>query len=177
MDGDAQLRQPGSRGGLHEATRDLHHACEAHPVGQRMVGGSISREHWAYWLRAMLTLHMAVDEKLPQSLCRVSALRADLSVLPPVPVSRAASDFAYTNAWSDERAAGAAYVLHGAHCSGGRVLAPKMAKRGLPTLHTCYIDPTEVMSLVSRLRDREDLAFHARATFACLLGVMDEIDA
>ena len=71
---------------------------------------------------------------------------------------------------------GAAYVLHGAHRRGGRVLASTMGKAGLPTAHVIYPLPAEVEALVKALRDRADLASGARAVFAGLLAVMDEIE-
>ena len=35
---------------LYDATRDLHHACEQHPLGQAMVNGAVTPQHWADWL-------------------------------------------------------------------------------------------------------------------------------
>ena len=158
---------------LYDLTRDLHKACEAHPLGQAMVHGAITREQWAAWLSAMRVLHGVVDLDLPEHMERHTALTADLAALPKPRVSRAALRFASEIAGRDTT--GAAYVLHGAHCSGGRVLAPKMAKRGLPTAHTSYRDPEAVRAWLDTLRDRTDCAVQARATFACLLEVMEEI--
>lgn len=158
---------------LFEATRDLHHACEAHPLGQRMVNGAITPQEWASWLWAMRVLHQVVDHDLPEPMCRNAALTADLAVLPQAKASRAAMQFAMHLIGHD--ATGAAYVLHGAHCSGGRVLAPKMAKRGLPTAHTSYRDPEAVRAWLGSVRGRGEFVEQARATFQCLLDVMDEI--
>lgn len=158
---------------LYDLTRDLHHACEAHPLGQRMVGGSITPQEWADWLWAMRVLHQVVDHDLPESMERQALLSADLSVLPPARPSRAAMQFAWKLIGEDST--GAAYVLHGAHCSGGRVLAPKMAKRGLPTSHTSYRDPEVVKAWLGSVRGKAVYADQARATFQCLLDVMDEI--
>jgi hypothetical protein len=97
----------------------------------------------------------------------------DLSVLPPAHPSPAAMRFAMSLIGQD--ATGAAYVLHGAHCSGGRVLAPKMAKRGLPTAHTSYRNSGHVRAWLTSARDRIDMTQQATATFHCLLSVMDEI--
>jgi hypothetical protein len=160
---------------LYEATRDLHHACEIHPVGARMADGSVAPHEWADWLAAFRTLHAAIDPPLPASMSRDLVLAADLSVLPPARPSRAAALFAASLVGVD--ATGAAYVLHGAHGSGGRVIAPKMAKRGLPTLHTVYRDHSLVRAWLGGVRDRQDMADQARETFACLLAVMDEIQA
>lgn len=157
---------------LFEATRDLHHACEAHPLGQAMVGGSITPQEWADWLWAMRTLHQVADAALPDHMDRHGALTADLAVLPKPRPTRAALDFAASLVGSDTT--GAAYVLHGAHCSGGRVLAPKMAKRGLPTAHTSYRDADAVRAWLGSVRGQTQHAEQARQTFACLLAVMDE---
>jgi hypothetical protein len=158
---------------LYELTKDLHHACEQHPLGQRMVNGAITPQEWADWLWAMRCLHDIVDMDLPQHMDRHAALSADLSVLPPPRASRAALHFAMDLIGQDST--GAAYVLHGAHCSGGRVLAPKMAKRGLPTAHTAYRDSDAVRAWLGSVRGRTEYTDQARATFGCLLAVMREI--
>jgi heme oxygenase len=160
---------------LHEATRDLHHACEQHPVGARMFRAEISRQEWADWLWAFRCLHTVVDARLMPHMARDTLLAADLSVLPRPATSVAATRFAATLAEADE-IVGAAYVLHGAHRSGGRVMGPTLTKRGLPCAHIAYADPDEVQTWVQWARGRADVAPQARATFGCLLAVMDEIN-
>ncbi|PNW44510.1 UNVERIFIED_CONTAM: hypothetical protein BEN50_12815 [Euhalothece sp. KZN 001] len=160
---------------LYEATRDLHHACEVHAVGQQMTSGAVTRQEWADWLAAFRALHAVVDAALPAHMSRDAALAADLAMLPRPHVSPAAQRFAAELAAAEETG-GAAYVLHGAHRSGGRVLAPIMAKRGLPTHHVVYADPDAVQEIVRGWRERFEWAEQARATFGCLLGVMDEIE-
>lgn len=159
---------------LHELTRDLHHACEAHPIGQAMVTGAIAPQEWADWLWALRCLHMVIDRHLDPHMSRTEPLTADLAMLPPAHPSRAALLFAADLA--GKHTDGAAYVLHGAHRSGGRVLAPKMAKAGLPTLHTSYRWPAVVKDWLGGVRVRASFADQARHTFACLLSVMDEIE-
>jgi heme oxygenase len=159
---------------LYAATKDLHHACEQHPVGQRMADGTVTRHEWADWLAAFRVLHGAIDMTLPAHMSRDLVLAADLSVLPEPSPSDAARRFAIS--LLGREVVGAAYVLHGAHRSGGRVMAPKMAKRGFPTLHTCYRDPEAVKVWVDGVRDRGDMVQQARDTFGCLLAVMDEIE-
>ena len=157
---------------LYELTRDLHHACERHPVGQRMVNGSITPQEWADWLWALRVLHQVVDRDLPPDFHRNEALTADLNALPLARPGRAAMHHAMHLIGHDTT--GAAYVLHGAHCSGGRVLAPKMAKRGFPTAHTSYRDEGAVKAWLADVRGKAVYADQARATFQCLLDVMDE---
>jgi hypothetical protein len=156
---------------LYTETRDLHHACEAHPLGQAMVEGAITPQQWADWLWAMRCLHSVVDAALPTHMERDTLFAADLSVLPKARASRTAMQFAASLARLD--CTGAAYVLHGAHHSGGRVLAPKMAKRGLPTAHTSYRDPEGAKAWLAGAREKLAYADQARATFECLLRVMD----
>ena len=163
-------------GGLFEATRDLHHACEAHPLGQRMTAGTVSRQEWADWLAAFRALHITIDPHHPAHMTRVALLDADLALLPAPRAGQAADRLAATLATPTSIAA-AAYVLHGAHRRGGRVLAATMAKASLPAAHVIYPLPAEVEALVKSLRDRADLADGARAVFAALLAVMDEIEA
>jgi len=158
---------------LYEATRDLHHACEAHPVGQRMFAGNVTRAEWAYWLTAFQTLHAVIDLGLPDHMNREVLLQADLSVLPLAETSESAVRFAET--LKDQDITGSAYVLHGAHRSGGRVLAPTLVKRGLPCGHICYRNPDEAQAWVKSVRGKIQHTQQARDTFACLLAVMDEI--
>jgi len=159
---------------LYEATKELHHACEAHPVGQRMVSGAITPQEWADWLWAMRVIHSVIDNAVPGHMARDRALSTDLDLLPPARPSKAALLFSGSLVGFDCQ--GAAYVLHGAHRSGGRVLAPKMAKRGLPTAHTAYKDPTRAQEWLSDARSKVELVQQAEDTFRCLLAVMDEIE-
>jgi len=160
---------------LYEATKDLHHACEQHDVGKRMVTGAVTPQEWANWLWSFRVLHEVVDFTLPDHMARNALLSADLSVLPRATPSRTALHFAASLVGADTT--GAAYVLHGAHRSGGRVLAPKMVKRGLPTAHTSYLYADDVQAWLGATRSAVEHTQQARDTFLCLLGVMDEIGA
>ena len=160
---------------LYAATRDLHHACEAHSVGQRMTAGTITRQEWSDWLEAFRIIHLAVDPILPQHMTRDGLLLADLSLLPtphPSPATQAYADGLTTQAQRE----GAAYVLHGAHRRGGAMLARTMGAAGLPTAHVVYPLPGEAEAFVKGCREREDLAEPARKTFGALLAVMNEIE-
>lgn len=159
---------------LYEATKHLHHACEQHATGQRMAAGTCTPQEWADWLWAFRVLHLVVDSTLPAHMARDIALSADLSVLPRPNPSATALRFAASLVGED--VTGAAYVLHGAHRSGGRVMAPKMSKRGFPTAHICYRDPEAVRTWLDSIRGRVSATEQASATFGCLLEVMDEIE-
>lgn len=161
---------------LYEATKDLHHACEQHTIGIRMNSGSITPQEWADWLWAMSIIHCAFDYKLPKGMSKQIQFFTDLESLPEPNISPSALNFAWKLS-EDESQLGAAYVLHGAHCSGGRVLAPKMSKRGLPTSHTVYKDREEVKQWLAEVRVKSEHTQQARDTFGCLLKVMDEIEA
>lgn len=159
---------------LYEATRDLHHACEAHPLGRKMVSGSVNAQEWADWLWSLRVLHQVTDPVLPEHMERDPFLAADLMALPRHNLIVSAVTSAATLA-AEPSKLGAAYVLHGAHHSGGRVLAPKMAKRGLPTAHTCYKNPADAKAWLRDARVRVEFTKQARLTFASLLQIMDEI--
>jgi heme oxygenase len=160
---------------LHYLTRDLHHACEHHPLGARMVGGANTAQEWADWLWAMRCIHQISDTRLPAHMRRDAALSSDLALLPVANPSPAAIGFALSI--HDSNTLGVSYVLHGAHRSGGRVLAPKMAKRGLPSQHIIYSDPDAVQEWLDFAREQPQHVDMARATFAALLEVMNEIEA
>jgi len=160
---------------LYESTKELHHACEAHPVGQRMVSGAITPHEWADWLWAMRVIHSVIDDAVPEHMSRDRALSTDLDLLVQARPSKSALLFAGSLVGIDCQ--GAAYVLHGAHRSGGRVLAPKMAKRGLPTAHTTYKYPEIAQGWILDVRSKVELVDQAKNTFHCLLSVMDEIES
>jgi len=161
--------------GLYDDTRDLHHACEAHPVGQRMSTGAITSQEWADWLWAFRKIHEVIDKHHPVSFARVPSLTFDLHELPDARPSEAATSFS-EGLTLPEQIEGASYVLHGAHRRGGRVLEKTMESAGLPTSHVRYADGAAVEALIKGYRNRADLAEAARDTFACLLKVMDEIE-
>jgi heme oxygenase len=157
---------------LYDATKDLHHACEAHPLGSRMSKGNVTPQEWADWLWAFQCLHSVIDLQLPEHMARGGLLTADLSVLPTARPSSAALLFASSLVGKD--VTGAAYVLHGAHRSGGRVMAPVLAKRALPCAHIAYKDPDGAKDWIRGARE-SDSVLMARETFQCLLSTMDEI--
>jgi heme oxygenase len=159
---------------LYSATRELHHACEAHPVGQRMSQGIITPQEWADWLEAFRVIHLAVDPILPTHMARDRALLADLESLPAPNAPVAAAAFAASLSTVPQQE-GAAYVIHGAHRRGGAVLAKTMTSAGLPTSHVIYVEPTLTENFIKTTRTRLDLAEPARATFQALLATMDEI--
>jgi hypothetical protein len=164
---------------LYVATRDLHHACEAHPVGQRMSAGTVTAQEWADWLAAFRAIHRVIDPHLPLHLTRVALLDADLTAMQVEHgvvghEPNAAVRFAHFLTTEDARL-GAAYVLHGAHRRGGAVLAKTMASLRFATAHVFYPLPAEAEAFVKQLRDRAELAKAATATFNALLLSMDEI--
>lgn len=167
-------------GGLYAATRDLHHACEAHPVGQRMSAGTVTPQEWVDWLAGFRAIHGAIDLHLPLHLARVALLDADIEVMRVVHgvtarEPQAARRFA-ESLDSESARLGAGYVLHGAHRRGGAVLAKTMAGLRYSTGHVFYPLPSEAEAFVKQLRERADLAEPATETFRALLAVMDEIN-
>jgi len=161
---------------LFDLTRDMHHACEAHPVGARMAKADVTPQEWADWLGAFRVLHSVIDRTLPLHMARDAVLAADLALLPAANPVSAALRFAADLAEQNDRV-GAGYVLHGAHRSGGRMMAPRLAAFGLPCAHISYPDQAAAQEWVRLARERGDAAPQARKTFECLLAVMDEIKA
>lgn len=167
---------------LREASRDLHHACEAHPLGQRMVKGEVTPQEWADWLAAFWVLHDVVDPILPRHMARGYLLQADLGwlrtehgIVGPRELETPRGFAALLE--SDTDKLGAAYVLHGAHRKGGPVLRKTLSLIGLPSAHTHYDRPADADRTVNDLAAQPDLTAAARETFAALLRVMDEIEA
>lgn len=162
-------------GPLWEATRDLHHACEAHPVGKAMATGKPPELWYAKWLEALHTIHVVVDAHLPECIHRTGRLASDLRSMN---VGTGSSGVArlYADSLTDERkVAGAAYVLTGAHLMGGEIMRRRL--EGYPTEHLLWDDRKEALVELNKFRERDDIAEEARACFHALLAIMDEISS
>lgn len=162
-------------GKLYTATRDLHHACEVHPVGCRMADGTVTPQEWADWLAAFRAIHVRIDPYNPRHLARVALLDADLELLPR-PRKGPAVARLVKGLTTPTAVNAASYVLHGAHRRGGRVLCATMGRVGLPTAHVFYPDAPAAEAFVRDMRDAPGIAPDARAVFEALLATMDEIE-
>jgi hypothetical protein len=168
-------------GPLWEATRDLHHKAEGHPLAQRMVDGTVTAQEWCDWLHAHWLIHQAIDPHLPAHVRRTDALARDLlELLPHNPNwSPTADAFAASLRGDPAGIFGAAYLLVGAHRRGGQVIERAMRNKGvnLPANHIVFEDPAASELFVRDLRERVDLATGARNAFEVLFAVMGEIEA
>ncbi len=167
-------------GPLWQATRDLHHQAEDHPLARAMIAGTITTQAWADWLHAHLTIQLVLDPHLPLAVRRADVLALDLLALLPIKAhpSQAAAEFAATLT-DTVSIFGAAYLTIGAHRRGGRVIekALREAGRDLPSRHTAFDDGPAAEAFVKQLREIPDLAPGARQAFAALMEVMDEVVA
>lgn len=157
---------------LYACTRDLHHACERHPFGARLSRGEISPQEYADWLASLQALHMAIDQLCPAHMHRFPGFSADavqllqhFAVVGRPSIASRSPCLGY----------GAAYVLHGAHRTGGQIMRATMTAKGFPTWHLYYPDHRGAKRFVDDLRDRSDVTAGARATFDTLLATMDEV--
>jgi hypothetical protein len=161
---------------LWEATRDLHHACEAHVIGDSMAGGSPPKIWYKAWIQALQQIHSAVDPHVDDSIKRVSQLDLDLAALEEtVAPLAAATEYVATldNALSID---GAAYVLTGAHLMGGEIMRRRFEMHeGYPTNHLTWEDRPASLAVLQTYRTRDDISEQARACFEALLKIMDEI--
>ncbi len=167
-------------GPLWQATRDLHHEAETHPLARAMIDATITPQAWADWLQAHWTIQLALDPHLPPAVRRADALALDLLDLLPVEGRASPAAVAFAATLADPVAIfGAAYLTIGAHRRGGRVIdkALRAAGRDLPSRHTAFDDGPAAEAFVRQLRERPELAPGARRAFAALTDVMDEIAA
>lgn len=156
---------------LREATQDLHHAAERHPLGAAMADGSISEQWWADWLGALFIIHSTIDPELPTSLRRTVEIARDIAELGIQPnPSRCAME--YVQSLSSTEAT--AYVFTGAHLMGGAITAGQVGDR-LPTHHLQWNDRRESVREWKPWRERDDLAEDARLAFSAVIGICEEI--
>jgi heme oxygenase len=161
---------------LYEATRDLHHAAEAHPFGTALASGNIAAQPYADWLCAQWTVHRALDPLIPAPLARADAMEADMRAMLPIkprPVE-AARRFAATIT-PGLRAVGVGYIFSGAHLRGGAVIRKRLEPKGLPCGHMRFADARAANEALTGMRETIEAAPHARDAFAAIIEVMDEI--
>jgi hypothetical protein len=159
---------------LWEATRDLHHACEEHPVGSAMASGKPPMEWYADWLAALEGIHSIIDPDLPGVLWRSERLTADIINTGAEPLKLdVVKDYAHQLVADPEARAGAAYVLTGAHLMGGEIMRRRLD--GYPTSHLEWDDRQAALAELKKMRECGELAEPARACFQALLDIMDEI--
>jgi heme oxygenase len=157
---------------LWEATRDLHHACEEHPVGAAMSSGKPPMIWYAAWVKALLQIHSFVDPHAPKCIQRTERLMQDVNDTGNSDEIAAANDYIRTLD-SSNALSGALYVLTGAHLMGGEIMRRRL--EGYPTSHLEWEDRKEALAELQLLRTRGDLGQEARECFVALLSVMDEI--
>jgi heme oxygenase len=161
---------------LWESTRDLHHACEAHAIGESMATGHPPKIWYKAWIQALHQIHSAVDPHVDDYIKRVTQLDLDLADLEEtVAPLAAATEYVATldNALSID---GAAYVLTGAHLMGGEIMRRRFqGHEGYPTSHLTWEDRPASLATLQTYRTRDDISEQARDCFQALLKIMDEI--
>lgn len=160
---------------LYAGTKDLHHACEQHPVGAAMSRGDIGEQWWADWLDVLHKIHSAIDPELPEPVRRTAALENDLANSVVKPRKNKAADKLQKSLKKDKHLREAAYyVITGAHLMGGQVMRVTLKGR-VPAEHLVIDSRKEWVDVWAPIRSREDLVDEARAVFSGLLDIMDEI--
>jgi hypothetical protein len=162
---------------LWEYTRDLHHACEAHPVGNAMSKGNPPHQWYNAWLNALKDIHAALDPHAPEALHRRQSLFDDVVEYCHmgyggfITIDKAKE---YVDQLDTEnKIAAAIYVLTGAHMFGGEIMRRRL--EGYPTNHLVWPDRKQALALLQQYRTRDDIGDEARDCFKALLAVMDEI--
>jgi hypothetical protein len=160
-------------GPLWEATRDLHHACEEHPVGAAMASGKPPLQWYADWLSALYTIHYEIDKHVDPILARTERLNKDIDDTGiKINLIREANNYA-NSLVTEKDLAGAAYVLTGAHLMGGEIMRRRLV--GYPTSHLEWDDRKAAIAELMKFREREDIVEESRNCFNALLKIMDEI--
>tara|TARA_R110000772_G_scaffold7145_7_gene24499 strand:- start:5222 stop:5770 length:549 start_codon:yes stop_codon:yes gene_type:complete len=170
---------------LWEGTRDLHHACEQHPIGQAMASGSPKIEVYYAWVDALSRLHKRLDPFMPEVLHRTKELREDLEDIiksqqdvAEVKLNKAppfAKYFAKGLQSCKNKQAGASYVLAGAGLMGGALMVKALGDN-YPTAHLQWEDRRAALDALGEIRENGKVIKEARECFAALLQIMDEIE-
>ena len=162
---------------LWHGTRDLHHACEHHPVGASMSRGDVCEQWWADWLATLAAAHELIDPELDPRLQCLDGIRADLAAcgLAPRP-NKPAERFVRALSDDPKLREAAQYVLTGAQLMGGQVMRKRIGSR-LPKKHLELSDRREMVAVWSPMRERDDLVHEARTVFSYLLAIMQDIVA
>ena len=162
---------------LFSLTRDLHHACEEHPVGNAMSKGDVNEQWWADWLGVLHAAHSVLDKEIDERFGCVDKLEQDIKASNVSP-RECVSALAMVERLKQDKnfLLAAHYVLTGAHLMGGQVMRKTIGER-LPTAHLQLGDRKDMLQHWMPMRERVDLADEARDVFKCLLDIMDDIVA
>jgi hypothetical protein len=159
---------------LWESTRELHHACEKHPVGAAMASGSPPPLYYVDWLGALEEIHTIVDPDMGDVLRRTDRLRADTRSMGLEPLKlNATKEYVEKLKQDSLLRAGAAYVLTGAHLMGGEIMRRRLVD--FPTEHLTWDDRPAALLELKSLREADNVVEPAIACFKALLDIMDEI--
>lgn len=161
---------------LWESTRDLHHACEAHPVGNAMSKGNPPRQWYSDWLGCLSMMHRIIDKDVEQIIVRADLVDKDIDEMDVKPRFNSACKLYCDQLEKDEMLRqGAIYVLTGAHLMGGEIMRRRLV--GFPVNHVQWDDRQLAINELRKFRERPELVDQARACFQALLDIMDEIQA
>jgi heme oxygenase len=161
---------------LWEATRDLHHACEAHVIGEAMASGQPPKIWYKAWIQALYQIHSAVDPYVDDSIKRVAQLELDLAALEETVTPLVAATEYVATLDNPLAIDGTAYVLTGAHLMGGEIMRRRFeVHEEYPTNHLTWEDRPASLAVLQTYRTREDISEQARACFEALLKIMNEI--
>ena len=161
---------------LQADTKDLHHACEAHPVGAAMSAGTVDEQTWADWLGCLFVVHETLDRSLPDELRRVDRIALDIAAMGDVKptLNKAAVRYAAGLLESAYAIRAATYVFTGAHLMGGEVMRRRLEDR-LPCAHLRWDDRRASLDLWRPYRECVGISAQARDAFAAILKMMDEM--
>lgn len=166
---------------LREATRDIHHAAEQSPFGQRLVRGAVTPQEWLDLCGAYLEVHCVIDRWCPPYASRTGELMIDVCAAAPLSPTfnaSAASWAAHLEYATPAEIAGAHYVLIGAHLMGGSQIRSRLPA-GYPCQHLYFRGPFSghAGAWVKMLRECSALAPFARIAFGQVMKIMAEIEA
>lgn len=159
---------------LWESTRDLHHACEKHPVGQAMSLGTPPQKWYSDWLNCLLMMHEIIDAQVSPLIHRAERLKRDIENMHIKPrENKACQEFCSRLLQSNDLIEGTIYVLTGAHLMGGEIMRRRLI--GYPVSHLQWDSRQDAIKELDRYRSKSELTESARECFGALLKIMDEI--
>jgi heme oxygenase len=174
---------------LREAVADKHEKAEQSNFAKKLLDGSLSTDHYAFYLTQMLAVYSMLEHQVAlaghfdglNGLARCRSILEDLKELCPTKhYSLLSSTNEYVNYLSklledenfSKKILAHLYVRHMGDLHGGQIIAKKVSGEGR------FYKFNDRQELIKKLREKlsDDLAEEANVAFDYVIKIMEELD-